>query len=111
MNLSELNDDEKLALAALLARVALADGEVSEAEIEEVVALADEMEEEGFRTLFTYAQTKFTDDESAIELANSSVTRLPSRELILTILSDLANTDGANRSETLVIQKMRNRWV
>ena len=93
MNVSDLSIDERMALLALLAHVAAADGDVNADEIGELKELADEMGVEGLREQLKGAFDRFPTRESLLDYMRV-VDRDEAQELIRTIAMDLAQSDG-----------------
>jgi hypothetical protein len=111
MNIEQLTDDEQLALAGLLVRVAQADGSVSSREIQEIAAVGEETGDSLlFNAAFQYAEIRFTNDRKAIEFAKIAVRRKPAQSIILTVLGDLAGSDGVHGSERQFVDGLREAW-
>ena len=97
MNPADLTDPERQALYGLLVTVADADGRIEEGELDELDALAEELDVDLYSAMAT-ARELVPDLDRALALAGQ-VVRPEARTLIRTLLSDLAQGDG-ERSET-----------
>ena len=62
MELSELNQDERVALVGLMKLVVMSDGEVSEEELEHVEMLVGEFGDDGYQEALDQFETRFADE-------------------------------------------------
>ena len=98
MNVRELTHEERQVLFGLLAHVAAADGSVGDGEREELDLLGAEMGVEPLQGAIDEARKTFPTRESLLA-AVGTVTRKDARELIRTLLIDLATADGDRTDE------------
>ncbi len=89
MTLQELTHEQKVALAALMEIVAIADGEVSPAEKVRINRLVEALGEEAFRDLLTEAETRFTTPE-ALHAFLGTIEDQEARNLIYGVVLDEA---------------------
>jgi len=111
MDVTELEPAEREALYVALAHLSAADGRISDGETAEIAALADEMEEPDLPDLVTKALSDHPelDDLRAIV---SKVERDDARELIRTLLFDLAHSDGERgEQENDVLDAITRQWA
>jgi uncharacterized tellurite resistance protein B-like protein len=108
-SLSELTHDEQLALVGLIVYLVDADGQASTEEMIEFREVAVEMGRKEFDAAFRLAKAKFTSQEDAISYAKT-VERPWARELILTVLHDLAQADGISDEEHALIDTVASHW-
>lgn len=110
MQVQELNDTEREVLLALLAHIAEADERIDPSEVLEIDALAEEMGIADMRERLMRARgaTPTRDDLLA---AIRKVQRHDARELIRTILFDLAQSDGErSAAEHEILQALTEVW-
>ncbi len=110
MNLTDLDDDEQLALVALVIQLMRADGTTSEEELEELAALGAEMGPKRFDAAYVRARDDYGTREAALAFAQSHVRRDGARELIHTVLHDMAATDGVTADERSFVETVRAMW-
>lgn len=111
MNLVDLDDTERLALVALVQAMVDADGEQSEEEMSEFREIAHEIGRAAFDEAFSTARARFPNREDAISFAEGAVSRLGAREIIHTVLVDLAGADGISAAEQALIDRVRAMWA
>lgn len=110
MNLPDLEDDERTALLGLITTlVGLHHGQ-SPAEMEEFRAIAQEMGRHAFDVAFHQARLHLPDADSAVAYAAEHVNRPDARDLLLTVLTDLAQADGISDAEHALITRIRAAW-
>jgi hypothetical protein len=98
MNVRELTQDERQVLFGLLAHVTVADGKVEQGELEELELLGDELGVEHLHASLADARKLFP-TRGELLAAVATVQRKDARELIRTLLIDLATADGERTSE------------
>lgn len=106
MELAELNEDERVALVALIVQMVGADSGRSPEEMEEFRAIADEMGRREFDDALRLALARVSSREQAIELARGAFDRPASRELVHTVLVDLASADFVSDEERALIREV-----
>lgn len=99
MDLKDLTEGERRSFFGLLTTMVDADGKVAEEELEELDALADEMEIDLYAAL-EEARARFPDRDSALKSA-AEIQRPQAREIVRTVLHDLAQRDGEQSPEEL----------
>ncbi|MCO4744829.1 MAG: hypothetical protein KC912_08570 [Proteobacteria bacterium] len=107
MEIEELDASELQVFADLVVQMMLADGEISFDELRELDALCEEFGE-AFRVAAEAAREKTR--EQAIE-GLSVVVLQSSRDRILTMLYDMAATDGLDDSEREFLETVRSAWT
>ena len=93
MNVKDLRADERDVLFALLAHLAEADERIDPAEVIEVHGIADEIGVDHVMTTLMRARAAVRTTEDLLAAA-ARVQRPEARELIRTLLFDLAQADG-----------------
>jgi uncharacterized tellurite resistance protein B-like protein len=110
MEVRELTQDERRVLFGLLAHLADADGRTSAGELEELEALGEEMGTGSLQSALVEARAIFATPQQALEAA-SGVTRSDARELIRTLLHDLAGSDGErSAAEVQLLTDLGSMW-
>ena len=110
MKLSQLTNDEQLALGGLLRLLVRADGEFSVAEEERIDAVGDELGGKDllWKAISTSAQ-HFKNDQD-IRRAGLGIERKEVRELVLSILESVAIADTMSASEEGIIVALKSHW-
>lgn len=111
MNLVDLDDTERLALVALVQAMVAADGEQTENEMSEFREIAHEIGRVAFDDAFAAARQRFPTRDAAVTFAETAVTRSGAREIIHTVLVDLAGADGISADEQAIIDRVRAMWA
>ncbi len=109
MELNELNDNERLALLALLQRVVAADGKVSDGERDEIAELVDAFGEEGYRKAFDEAGRRFG-DEASLKAFLTKIDRPDARELIVGVLLEAAIPGAVEGHESALLDWLSTTW-
>jgi uncharacterized tellurite resistance protein B-like protein len=110
MNLVDLTDDEQVALVALVVQLMRSDGETSEDELTELSSLGAEMGLKRFDAAYVRAREALGTREAALAFAQSHVQRPAARELIHTVLYDMAAADGVDEEERALVSTVRAMW-
>lgn len=111
MQVQELNDIEREVLLALLAHLAEADARIDPGEVLEIDALAEEMGITNIRERLMRARGA-TQTRQDLLAALQKVTRPDARDLIRTVLSDLAQSDGERTpAETELLDAVAGVWA
>lgn len=110
MDLQELTDDERVALVALVIQLMRADGTTSDNELSELTALGAEMGLKAFDSAYLRARDEYGTRTQALEFAQSQVTRPKAREIIHTVLFDMAASDGVSDEERAIVDAVRAMW-
>jgi len=111
MNVEDLNEAERAALTAAVACVVNADGHVAAGELDEVDALGEELGLSNFREQLEAMLPMIAKVSDILPLL-TAVERPDARELIRTLLVDLAHADGdRGDDENAVLDLIREHWV
>ena len=109
MELEDLNEDEKTALVGLVKAVVMADGKVSEDEVEEVDQIVAALGEESYQSHMDAFESRFT-DELSFQKFLKTITRQDARELIYgTVLSGAA-ADAIEGGESELLSWLATAW-
>ncbi len=102
MELSELNEDERLALVALLEMVVASDGNVTREELSQIKHVIHGLGEKTYRAAVAEADRRFADDDAARAFL-LTIERPDARELIYetALEAAMANSIGPKESELL----------
>jgi uncharacterized tellurite resistance protein B-like protein len=109
MELTELKDEELVALAGLMREVIRADHEYSDAERVRVEELAGILGEERFNDVFERAKRELTSLDE-VKAHAKTVTRDAARRAIFDYLMKLAAADGVAREEEKPLRWLASWW-
>lgn len=110
MQIHELTLDERQVMFGLLAHLATADAAVTAGESAELAALGEEMGVESLSSTIAAARVAFRTPDDVL-VAARRVDRPDARELIRTVLLDLAGADGERSEvEQALIAKLHATW-
>ena len=109
MELKDLDDNETLALAALLKFVVLADGRVTPEEQEEIDMLVEELGEDRYRRAIDQVATRFS-DEDALKKFLGTIKRQEARELIFGAIFEAALIDAIEGNESEILDWVGKEW-
>ncbi|MEZ4235169.1 MAG: N-formylglutamate amidohydrolase [Myxococcota bacterium] len=110
VQVSELNDTEREVFLALLAHLAEADSRIDPGEVLEIDALAEEMGIDDMQERLMRARGA-TPTREALLAALEKVERPDARELVRTVLFDLAQSDGERtEAETELLEAVTRAW-
>ncbi len=110
MNLPDLEPDERVALVGLVLSIVDADNSKSEAEMEEFRAIAAEVGRREFDEAFRRAKTSLKTLDDVIAFATEKVQRPGAREMIRTVLIDLAAADFISDEERAIVDRISDAW-
>jgi hypothetical protein len=110
MNLLDLDDEERVALVALVLQLMRADGVTTADELEELAALGAEMGPKVFDAAYIRARDDYGTRETALAFAQAHVHRPGAQELIHTVLFDMAASDGVSDEERALVATVRAMW-
>lgn len=111
MDVRELTQDERQVLFGLLAYTASADGEIGDGELRELELLGDELGVEALPSALAEARRTWPSRERLLE-AVGTVRRRDARELIRTLLIDLATADGdRGDEENALLSEVTRIWA
>ncbi len=109
IDFKDLDENEQLALAALLRLLVRMDGQFSQAEQEALQEIALDFGEKRFWKVMEEAASK-APDEARIRAVAQSVTRLSARELIYGAVLGVAMSDVIQGGETSLLDWLRAEW-
>lgn len=109
VELNELNENERIALLALLQRVVAADGRVSDGERDEIADLVEAFGEDGYRKAFDEAGRRFG-EEKALKDFLKTIDRVEARELIVGMLLDAAIPGAVEGHESALLDWLSQTW-
>jgi uncharacterized tellurite resistance protein B-like protein len=109
MELRDLDQDERLALVALIERVVLADRTVSTDEEQMLPEIVDALGEDAYRKAVTAADERFQDAES-LKTFLKGIRREEARELIFGTVMDLAMADMISGNESELLTWLGTTW-
>jgi len=109
MELTDLNQDEQIALAGLLEFVVLASGHVTQDEEREIETIVAALGEENYRRAVDAVDQRFT-DEKALRDFLATITRPEARELIYGVVMEAAMTDTVEGRESALLDWLAKEW-
>ena len=109
MNLQDLNEDERVTLLGLVVLMIDADNSRSTAEMTEFREIAAEMGRKEFDDAFRMVTSKGLGRDEILERAHQ-VDRKDAREIMHTVLVDLAATDFVSDDERELIRQVAAIW-
>jgi len=111
VNVVDLSLDAKVALIGLLAHMVDADGEVAEGEAVELLYLGEEMKHPSLQAAVKRSRKSFANRDALLRYAGL-IADDDARELIRTLLVDLANSDGfKGRNERALLDDLFEVWA
>ena len=110
MNAIDMNDLELQALTGLIGHVMRADGSIDPGEKQELEFLGAELGLSDFHSRVNDVLTKYPSHSDILSIA-CKVEREDARQLIRTILLDMAQSDGDRGQEELeLVEKVMKAW-
>jgi len=109
MEIEDLNADERLALVGLVKAVVLADGRVSDEEVDEVKDIVDDIGEETYRDLLTAFEARFG-DEASFRRFLQTIVRQDARDLIYGTILEGAAADAIEGGESELLTWLAGAW-
>lgn len=109
MELADLNQDERIALAGLLEFVVLASGHVTEDEQAEIDAIVDAIGADNYRAAVEQVDERFT-DESTLRAFLHSIERQDAREVIYGTVIEAAMSDTVEGRESALLTWLAKEW-
>ena len=110
MKLSDLDQDERLALVGLIKGLLLADLNVTDDEAKLLPVLADEMGQAAFHEAFVQVPQRFADEDTFKKFLQATG-RPEARALIYETLSKLAAVDGVSPGEGSQLKWLEAAWA
>jgi hypothetical protein len=109
MELKDLNGDERTALVGLVREVVMAEGNVSEDEIDEVADIVDAFGEEGYQAAVDAFDARFSDEEG-FRTFLATIKRQEARELIYGTVLQGAAADAIEGGESELLSWLADTW-
>ena len=109
MELADLNQDERIALAGLLEFVVLASGHVTEDEQNEIDSIVEALGDESFRKAMDEVDKRFA-DETALRAFLSTIERQEVREVIYGTVIEAAMADTVEGRESALLDWLAKEW-
>lgn len=109
MRVDALADSEKRVLVGLVRHLVLADGQVSDTELYDLIRLGVEIGKPTFREALEATEATFKDRDAMLKLA-TEVHRPAVRERMLTELERIAAGDGVHETEAAFIRALEDVW-
>ncbi len=109
MEIADLNEDERLALVALIELVAESNRTITEEEQKEISALADAFGADAYRSLVDAVDERFPDEE-ALRRHLGGIERQAARDLIYGQALEVALSDAEGLPHSRVLDWLRGAW-
>lgn len=109
MELADLNQNERIALAGLLEFVVLASGHVTEDEQNELDTIIEALGAENYRKAVEAVDERFG-DEKALRQFLSTIDRQDARELIYGVVIEAAMADTVEGRESALLDWLADEW-
>ena len=109
MELSDLNQDERVALIGLMKSVVLSDAEVSEDELEHIESLVDAFGEGEYQKSLDGFETRFL-DAAAFRTFLKTVSRQDARDLIFGTVLEAAGEGALEGREADLLDWLSKAW-
>ncbi|MBW1880750.1 MAG: hypothetical protein JRJ84_20530 [Deltaproteobacteria bacterium] len=106
--MSDLFELERAILIDLASQMVWADGTASGEELQELLELDDEMGDEAFQEAMKAARSRSREEVLA---SAAKIERTEARDLVLTVLHDLASVDGIEEAEAELLAELRKLWA
>ncbi len=110
MDISALNDKERVALIGLLKMVIQADKKVSTEELEELNRVAEAMGPEAWAAAKAKAMEEFNDLNDVRSYVEEGLDRPEARELIYALVKEMAVVDEEDAMEESVLRWLSRIW-
>lgn len=109
VEIRDLTHDERIALVALLELVVESDANVSEGELDEIAAVADELGAEEYRALAAEVDRRFA-DEDALKTFLRTISRQEAREVIYGAALEAALPEAVGVRESEALDWLAAEW-
>jgi len=109
MELSDLNQDERTAVVGLMKLVVMADGNVSEDELEGVETLVDAFGEDDYQKTLDAFEARFGDAKS-FQTFLRTIKREDARDLIFATVLEAAETEVIEGEEAELLDWLAKAW-
>ena len=110
LELKDLNDDERLALVALIEQAVEADRTVSAGEEREVHAIVAAVGKKAYEAAAEESDRRFSEDGEKLWLFLGTITRQEAREQIFETLLETVLADAPRSEETEVLERLSKLW-
>jgi len=109
MELHELNEDERIALVALLEMVVASDGDVTHDELAQIKHVIHDLGEDKYRAAVAEADRRFPADDAARAFL-LTIERQEARELIYETALEAAMANSIGPKESELLTWLAERW-
>lgn len=109
MELADLNEEERVALAGLMKLAVMSDGNVSEQELEHVETMVDAFGEGAYQQVMEAFEARFRDAE-AFKKFLGTLTRQEARELIFATVLESAGEGALEGPEADLLEWLSGLW-
>jgi hypothetical protein len=109
MELSELNQDERIALVGLMSMVVMSDRNASEEEREDVYELAEAFGADGYQKAMDAFEERFQ-DVKGFQTFLRGIKREDARDLIFATVLDAAEAEGIEGQEAEILDWLAKAW-
>ena len=109
MDIQELNQNERLALVALVKAVIMPEEQVPIEEIEELRDIVEELGEDTYQSLLTEVEERFSSEDDVRKFL-ATVSRQDARELIYGTIMAMALSDSVDCAESEVLAWLGDAW-
>ena len=110
MELSELNQDERVALVGLMKLLVTADGSVSDDEVGHVEEIIEGVGEEAYTEALDTYEEKFAPDGDRYRQFLTTIKRQEARELIFGTVLEAAGAEAVEPRESELIDWLAKTW-
>ncbi|HSS37989.1 MAG TPA: hypothetical protein VLT58_04410 [Polyangia bacterium] len=110
MELADLNQDERVALAGLMKLVVMSDGDVSEEELEHVEMLVGAFGDDGYQQALDQFEARFPDEPAFRKFLQQGVKRQEARDLIFETILEGAQEGALDDKETGLLDWLSRAW-
>jgi len=109
MELSDLRGDERLALVALLEAAVVADGSVSDHEVEDIQKVVDAFGEDEYRRLVDEVSPRFKSEDNLMDFLET-IERPEARDLIYGVFLEEAASEALRGRESDLVDWLAEVW-
>jgi len=108
MELADLNEDERVALVALLDKVVVVDRDLTDCEEGELADVVEALGKDAFRRAVEAVRNLESDAD--LEALLESITRQSAREIIYGTVMEVAMADTVLQSEASLLEWLGSKW-
>ena len=102
-----LSAPELEALARLVHLIVELDDDTSPAESDEITLIASQVDEEKFWAAFESVRAASPADLDSVA---GAISRRPAQELVYSLLEEVADADGEDSEQRVVLERLRHSW-